>query len=47
MEYGGGIDNDHFGLPENRADEFDERVLEEAIRKNRRREVAALATLNA
>ena len=47
MEYGGGIENNHFGLPENRADEFDERVLEDAIRKNRRREFAALAALNA
>lgn len=36
-----------FGLPEDRADGFDERALENAIRENRRREFAALAQLDA
>lgn len=43
----GGITIDRFGLPEDREDEFDARALEQAIRENRRRELAELATLNA
>lgn len=41
------VHHERFGLPEDRADGFDERALEEAIRANRRRELAALAELNA
>jgi hypothetical protein len=37
---------ERFGLPEDGDNEFDERVLEEAIRQNRRREFAELAQLN-
>ena len=37
---------DHFGLPEDASDEFDEQALERAIRANRRREFAQLADLN-
>ena len=38
--------DEHFGLPEDRSDEFDEQALERAIRANRRREFAQLADLN-
>ncbi len=41
--------HDHpYGLPEDSTDDgFDERALEEAIRENRRRQLAELAELNA
>lgn len=45
MQEGTGRRN-HFGLPEDTGDEFDEQALERAIRANRRREFAQLADLN-
>ena len=45
MEHGGTLREIH-DLPENDDDGFDERALEQAIRENRERELAALAQLN-
>lgn len=38
--------NGHFGLPEDRKEQFDDEALERAIRANRQREFAKLAELN-
>ncbi len=42
----GGIFSEGIELPENDDDGFDEQALEQAIRANRQRELAALAQLN-